>query len=88
MACPVPPDAWASKVGEAWRAQVLHCDHFGNVITNLAPKDLEQAAEWLGALVYDEPLREAVLAGQRRRAGAFGLDRVERELKTILESVA
>ena len=28
-------DAWASKVGEAWRAQVLHCDHFGNVITNL-----------------------------------------------------
>ena len=29
------PDAWASKVGEAWRAQVLHCDHFGNVITNL-----------------------------------------------------
>jgi S-adenosylmethionine hydrolase len=29
------PDAWASKVGEAWRAQTLHCDHFGNVITNL-----------------------------------------------------
>jgi len=29
------PDAWASKVGEAWRAQALHCDHFGNVITNL-----------------------------------------------------
>ena len=28
-------DAWASKVGEAWRTQVLHCDHFGNVITNL-----------------------------------------------------
>src|SRR5713226_7346645 len=29
------PGAWASKVGEAWRAQALHCDHFGNVITNL-----------------------------------------------------
>jgi S-adenosyl-L-methionine hydrolase (adenosine-forming) len=28
-------EAWASKVGEAWRAQVLHCDHFGNVISNL-----------------------------------------------------
>ncbi len=28
-------DAWASKVGEAWRAQALHCDHFGNVISNL-----------------------------------------------------
>lgn len=29
------PDAWASKVGEAWRAQALHCDHFGNIISNL-----------------------------------------------------
>jgi S-adenosylmethionine hydrolase len=29
------PEAWASKVGEAWRAIALHCDHFGNVITNL-----------------------------------------------------
>jgi S-adenosylmethionine hydrolase len=28
-------EAWASKVGEAWRALALHCDHFGNVITNL-----------------------------------------------------
>src|ERR1700682_4944509 len=29
------PDAWASKVGEAWRALALHCDHWGNVISNL-----------------------------------------------------
>lgn len=29
------PDAWASKVGEAWRAMALHCDRFGNVISNL-----------------------------------------------------
>src|ERR1700680_2553567 len=29
------PDAWASKVGEAWRAQALHCDHLGNVNTKL-----------------------------------------------------
>jgi S-adenosylmethionine hydrolase len=29
------PEAWASKVGEAWRAQALHCDHFGNIISNL-----------------------------------------------------
>jgi S-adenosylmethionine hydrolase len=28
-------EAWASKVGEAWRAIALHCDHFGNVISNL-----------------------------------------------------
>ena len=29
------PEAWAGKVGEAWRAQALHCDRFGNVISNL-----------------------------------------------------
>jgi S-adenosyl-L-methionine hydrolase (adenosine-forming) len=28
-------EAWASKVGEAWRAIALHCDRFGNVISNL-----------------------------------------------------
>lgn len=28
-------DAWASKVGEAWKALALHCDHFGDVISNL-----------------------------------------------------
>lgn len=28
-------DAWATRVGEGWRARVLHCDRFGNVITNL-----------------------------------------------------
>ena len=32
-----------------------------------APKDLEFAAEMLGMLVYDRPVRERVLAGQRRR---------------------
>jgi S-adenosylmethionine hydrolase len=31
-------EGWASKVGEAWRAMVLHCDRFGNVITNLPPR--------------------------------------------------
>ena len=28
-------EAWAAKVGEAWRALALHCDRFGNVISNL-----------------------------------------------------
>ena len=28
-------DAWASKVGEAWKASALHCDRFGDVISNL-----------------------------------------------------
>ena len=34
---------------------------------SFAPKDLQHAAELLGALVYDEPLRQAVLGGQRAR---------------------
>lgn len=35
------PDAAPTKVGEAWQALVLHCDHFGNVITNLPPRALK-----------------------------------------------
>ncbi len=53
-----------------------------------APKDLEQAAELLGSLVYDLPVRNAVLAGQRRRARDFGADRVARHAQAMLESVA
>src|SRR2546428_6096650 len=40
------PDAWASKVGEAWRAQALPCDHFRHVISNLpipAPARIKHA---------------------------------------------
>jgi S-adenosylmethionine hydrolase len=44
-------DAWASKVGEAWRAQVLHCDHFGNVITNLPIRALARIKVINGAPV-------------------------------------
>src|ERR1700682_4359966 len=44
-------DAWASKVGEAWRAQVLHCDHFGNVITNLPLRALARIQVINGAPV-------------------------------------
>jgi len=52
-------DAWASKVGEAWRAQVLHCDHFGNVISNLPLRALARIKAVNGTRVrtvetYDE----------------------------------
>lgn len=52
------------------------------------PKDLEVAAEWLGALVYDQPLREGVLAGQRRRLEAFARPRLESQLRESLAAVA
>lgn len=52
------------------------------------PKDLEVAAEWLGALVYDQPLREAIVAGQRRRLEAFARPRLESQLRASLAAVA
>jgi glycosyltransferase involved in cell wall biosynthesis len=48
------------------------------------PKDLEMAAEWLGALIYDQPLRDRVIAGQRQRAADFGRDRLEPRLQSLL----
>ena len=45
-----------------------------------SPKDLEFAAETLGMLVYDRPVREAVLAGQRRRLQDFSIDQVDQRL--------
>jgi len=56
----------------------------GGAGVSFAPKDLEYAAELLGALVYDEPFRDGVLAGQRRRLADFGKDRIEDTLKSVL----
>jgi len=49
-----------------------------------APKDLEFAAEALGMLIYDEGLRDRVLAGQRRRLADFGPARLEQELDDLV----
>jgi L-malate glycosyltransferase len=56
----------------------------GGAGVSFAPKDLEVAAELLGALIYDEPMREAVIAGQRRRLEAFRRDRLEAMIGTGL----
>ena len=45
------PDAWASKVGEAWRAEALHCDHFGNVVSNLPIRALARIKQANGMRV-------------------------------------
>jgi len=52
----------------------------GGAGTLFAPKDLELAAELLGMLVYDRPVRERVLEGQRRRLRDFAPERVEAHL--------
>lgn len=49
-----------------------------------APKDLELAAEAMGLLVYDRPVREAVIAGQRKRLQDFSSERVGASLWAAL----
>ncbi len=53
-----------------------------------APKDLEVAAEMLGMLVYDRPVRERVLEGQRQRLKAFAPQRIEARLHELLGQFA
>jgi glycosyltransferase involved in cell wall biosynthesis len=48
------------------------------------PKDLELAAEMLGTLVYDRPVRDRVIEGQRRRLADFAPARIERRLMEIV----
>lgn len=49
------------------------------------PKDLEFAAEWLGALAHDERIRRPVIDGQYARLAAFGDARISRELDRLIE---
>jgi len=48
------------------------------------PKDLEVASEMLGMLVYDRPVRDRVIEGQRRRLADFAPERIERQLNEIV----
>ena len=52
-----------------------------------APKDLELAAEMLGTLVYDRPVRERVLEGQRRRLRDFAPERIASRLSEVLTAL-
>jgi glycosyltransferase involved in cell wall biosynthesis len=51
------------------------------------PKDLELAAEMLGMLVYDRPVRDRVLEGQRRRLVDFAPARIEKRLSEIVATL-
>jgi L-malate glycosyltransferase len=52
-----------------------------------SPKDFEFAAEMLGTLVYDRPVRDGIIAGQRRRVREFAPDRIEQRLKDVLATL-
>jgi glycosyltransferase involved in cell wall biosynthesis len=62
-------------------------DTLGGAGVAFQPKDLELAAELLGGLVYDEPFRNAVLAGQRARVRDFDRSRIEPAFRAMLETV-
>ncbi len=49
-----------------------------------SPKDLEQAAELVGALIYDEDLREAVTARQHRRLEDFSEERIAQHVTELV----
>jgi L-malate glycosyltransferase len=71
----------------AYRAAAVP-DTLGGAGIQFAPKDLEYAAELLGALAFDDGLRGDVLAGQRRRLADFGDACISRELSTIVRSLS
>jgi len=60
-------------------------DTLGGAGVQFAPKDFEQAAELLGMLAFDDDLRAAVIAGQRRRLAHFSAGRIDTELRRLLE---
>jgi len=60
----------------------------GGAGVQFAPKDLEQAAELAGALVFDEDFRTGVIAGQRRRLRDFGDARILSDLTRVIESLS
>ena len=67
----------------AYRAAAVP-DTLGGAGMEFAPKDLEYAAELLGALAFDDRLRADVIAGQRRRLADFDDSRITRDLASIV----
>jgi glycosyltransferase involved in cell wall biosynthesis len=63
-------------------------DTLGGAGVQFAPKDLEHAAELLGALAFEEDLRKQVIAGQRRRLAEFDEERFKDRVSDMLSQVS
>jgi len=63
-------------------------DTLGGAGVQFAPKDLEMAAELLGALTFDDDLRNRVIAGQRRRLADFDDARIRRDLAALVDQLS
>jgi L-malate glycosyltransferase len=81
-------EAMAADVPVLAYAAAAVPDTLGGAGIQFAPKDLEVAAELLGALAFDDDLRTAVIAGQRRRLADFGDARIRSELTTVLHQLS
>ena len=60
-------EAMAADVPVLAYAAAAVPDTLGGAGVQFSPKDLEYAAELLGVLTFDDDVRAAVIAGQRRR---------------------
>ena len=81
-------EAMAADVPVLAYAAAAVPDTLGGAGVQFAPKDLEYAAELLGALAFDDGLRARVIAGQRRRLADFGDARITRELTALLHRLS
>jgi L-malate glycosyltransferase len=81
-------EAMAADVPVLAYAAAAVPDTLGGAGIQFAPKDLEYAAELLGALAFDDDLRGQVIAGQRRRLADFGDARIVRELTSVIHQLS
>ena len=77
-------EAMAMDVPILAYAETAVPETLGGAGVSFRPKDLEYAAELLGALIYDEPLRRQVIDGQRTRREAFRRERIEPRIDEML----
>jgi glycosyltransferase involved in cell wall biosynthesis len=81
-------EAMAADVPVLAYAAAAVPDTLAGAGVQFAPKDLEMAAELLGALAFDDDLRAQVIEGQRRRLADFGDARIARELTALLHTLS
>ena len=81
-------EAMAADVPVLAYAAAAVPDTLGGAGVQFAPKDLEYAAELLGALAFDDGLRARVIDGQRRRLADFGDARIARDLTALLHRLS
>jgi len=81
-------EAMAADVPVLAYAAAAVPDTLGGAGVQFAPKDLELAAELLGALAFDDDLRGRVIAGQRQRLADFGDARITRELTALVHTLS